>query len=190
MKLTNLGGLCVKNQFFLKKSFSVIGSNPFKVFPLVGIHPVKLTLTTDDGCLVDTTINVKTNSKPTASFGVAVLPACEGSTLTFTDTSFFGGRLRGWYWDFGNGQIKAVPTNASQTSSYPNPGLYTVKHFAQSSGSCKSDTAKRVIQVFAKPQVQFGFVGGCLADSVVRFYDSTKISDGQVLNYAWNLRQS
>ncbi len=184
---TGISGFLIKNFYWLfdDNTFST-RTNPFKVFPLVGIHPVKLTLTTDDGCLVDTTINVKTNSKPTASFGVAVLPACEGSTLTFTDTSFFGGRLRGWYWDFGNGQIKAISTNASQTSSYPNPGLYTIKHFVQSSGSCISDTAKRTIQIFAKPQVQFGFINGCLADSIVRFYDSTKISDGQALNYSWN----
>jgi hypothetical protein len=64
------------------------------------------------------------------------------------------------------------------SSTYPNAGSYIVKHFAKSTGSCKSDTAKKVIQIFARPQVDFDMLMGCLADSAVRFTDNTLIFDG------------
>ena len=157
-----------------------------KNFPTEGTHPVKLTLTTYEGCIVDTIKNVVTNPKPIAPFGIASLPACEGATLTFSDSSYFGGRMNRWYWDFGNGQKINALTKANQTSSYPAAGIYTVKHLAHSSGFCYSDTVKKIIQIFAKPKVKFGTINGCLADSTVRFFDSSTISDGQALTYLWH----
>ena len=183
---TGITGYIIKNFLWqFDDGTSSTSTNPYKVFPTVGLHPVKLTLTTDDGCLVDTIIGLKTNPKPTATFGITTLPACEGSTLTFSDTSFFGGILQRWYWDFGNGQVRNVFNTNSQTSAYPAAGIYTVKHLVKSSGTCASDTAKKVIQIFAKPQVKFGVINGCLSDSIVRFFDSTKLADVQVLNYSW-----
>ena len=160
-------------------------THPTKTFPIPGPHLVKLRVITYDGCVADTSITPVSYVKPTATFGIAPLPACEGSTVTFSDTSFFGGTLSRWYWDFGNGQVKNVYSTAPQIVTYPTAGIYNIKHLAQSTGTCASDTARKTIQIFAKPKAKFGEIMGCLFDSTVRFFDSTKISDGQALTYAW-----
>lgn len=161
-------------------------ANPVKVFATEATHLTGIRVISNTGCIGDTVKPVVTNPKPIATFGMSPSPACEGATVTFTDTSSFGGTLQTWYWDFGDGNITNSNSNAAQTHPYAAAGVYNIKHFAKSSGSCKSDTSIKALRVYAKPLVKFGADAGCVPDSIVHFHDSTTISDGQVLHYLWN----
>ena len=156
------------------------------VFPTQGSHAVKLTVIAANGCLGDTIKQVITSPPPIATFGMTPSQSCGPATVTFSDTSSYsGGSITNWYWDFGNGQTLNTGTNASQTQTYNTTGSYLIQHFAQS-GSCLGDTTKKILNIYANPVAKFGFTIGCLQDSTVQFYDSSSVSDSQPLTYAWN----
>ncbi len=160
--------------------------NTKKVFPAEGTNLVKLRVIADNGCVADTTKPVVTSPPPRATFGMTPAGGCEGTTVNFTDTSSYaGGTIQNWFWDFGNGVIVNAPTNAPQTQTYNAAGIYTIKHFAQS-GTCRGDTAIKTLQIYAKPVVSFIVPTGCLADSVAQFTNTTTMSDGQSIRYLWN----
>jgi gliding motility-associated-like protein len=159
--------------------------NSKTVFPTQGTHNVRLQVIADNGCLGDSVKPVVTSPPPVASFGMTPAQSCGPATVTFTDTSSYaGGAIQSWYWDFGNGNATTVTNNSPQTQSYT-PGKYTIKHFAQS-GTCRGDTSIRVLTINTIPVVNFAFTTGCLQDSTVQFSDSTKNADSSALTYSWN----
>jgi len=160
--------------------------NPRKVLPNQGANSVKLEVIADNGCVGDTTKIVTVSPAPVTNFGMSPLSSCGPTSVTFTDTSSYGGGpIQTWYWDFGNGNVVTANTNANQTQNYTAVGAYTIKHFVQA-GSCKSDTIIRIFNVYATPVAAFTSTQGCLQDSTVQFTNASTVSDGQALTYAWN----
>ena len=157
-----------------------------KALPIVGVHPVKFMVQADNGCSGDTTINITTFPNPTTSFVATPSSACIGSTVSLTDTSSFGGGpVTGWYWNYGNGQTVNSTNSNVQTATYSQPGDYTISHIVSAS-RCLSDTVRRIVHISAKPQANFTFNTGCLQDSTTAFTSTSTVSDAQALNYAWN----
>jgi gliding motility-associated-like protein len=157
-----------------------------KVFPTQGSHNVKLRVISDNGCVGDTVKPVVTSPPPAATFGMTPPGGCSPTTITFTDTSSYaGGPIHNWYWDFGNGVTLNETTNASQTQTYSTPGKYTIKHFAQS-GSCRGDTTSKILTIYAKPIVSFDVPLGCLPDSMAQFINTSSVPDSQAITYSWN----
>ena len=157
-----------------------------KLFPTVGVHQVRFRAVADNGCFGDTVKAVQTHPSPIARFGYSPPSPCIGSSITFTDTSTYsGGAIDGRFWQFDNGDTITVFARTQQVRSFAVAGRYPVKHVARV-GSCVSDTAVRVVQVYDKPQVSFSVPVGCLADSVAQFTNTTTISDGQPMTFAWN----
>ncbi len=160
--------------------------NPVKILPNQGANSVKLEVIADNGCVGDTTKIVTVSPSPVTNFGMTPPSSCGPTTVTFTDTSSYGGGpIQTWYWDFGNGNVVTVNSNANQTQNYTAVGAYTVKHFVQA-GSCKSDTITRIFNIYATPVAAFTSTQGCLQDSTVQFTNGSSVSDGQALTYAWN----
>ncbi len=165
--------------------------NTAKVFQNTSAPAVKFTVIADNGCFSDTTKIVPLSPAPIANFGINPLQRCPGVTVTYTDTSSFGGvPLNLWYWDLGNGTVLNNSTNAPVSATYPSHGLYTIKHFARvlngAGGGCASDTAIKILRVFANPVPTFNFTQGCLPDSIGSFYNTSSVPDSQVLRYSWN----
>ncbi len=165
--------------------------NAAKVFQNTSAPAVKFTIIADNGCFSDTTKIVPLSPAPIANFGINPLQRCPGVTVTYTDTSSFGGvPLNLWYWDLGNGTILNNTTNAAVSATYPVHGLYTIKHFARvlngNGGGCASDTAIKILRVFANPVPAFNFTQGCLPDSIGSFYNTSSVPDSQVLRFSWN----
>lgn len=160
--------------------------NPKKVLPNQGANSVKLEVIADNGCVGDTTKIVTVSPSPINTFGMSPLQACGSATVTFTDTSSFaGGPINEWYWDFGNGTTLSTNTNTAQTQNYNSSGSYIIKHYVRA-GTCGSDTTTKILRIFASPIANFTSTQGCLQDSTVQFTNSSTISDGQVLTYSWN----
>ncbi len=160
-----------------------------KVLP-PGNHLVSLRVVTDNGCVGDTIQPVNVFNKPTADFTIAPLSTCVGSNITLTDNSVIGGSgtSNSYYWDFGNGNTTTVSGNAPQTVVFTNPGTYTIRHTAQSSTTCVSDTVSRSITIYAKPSVNFTYPATCLpSNGTLPFTGIASVSDGQTLTgFAWN----
>jgi gliding motility-associated-like protein len=164
--------------------------NPRKLFASTGTLPIKLKVISTEGCVGDTTKDIVIYDKPTATFGMAPVAVCEGGTVTFTDTSSYGGPapITSWYWDFGNGNVVTASNGNPQQATYTAYGTITVRHAVKVGNTCSSDTATRQLVVYAKPIPGFNYPAGCLpANGLVQFTSTTTVPDGQALSaYAWN----
>lgn len=90
------------------------------------------------GCVGVDTINVNTETTPTAAFFFTV----DGTGLIF-DFSFSGaGNVTNFSWDFGDGN---TGTTADPSHTYANDGTYTVTVIA--SNECGSDTSSQTLTV-------------------------------------------
>ena len=164
---------------------TVSGQSVKKLLP-AGTHLVNLSVVTQEGCVDDTTRNVTVYTKPPAEFRTAPPSLCIGDQFTITDTSSSSIAVNQWYWDFGNG-ITQNATGPSVNYTYPAYGTYTIKHVSKSSATCISDTATRIVQVFAKPVIGYNYTGGCLPpNGQVQFNSTSTVPDGQTLGYTWN----
>lgn len=88
-----------------------------------GTYSVRLTVTDAGGCSDTRFIpNLVTATDPGANFSSADTLSCPNSTVQFTNTSNAVNYTS--FWDFGNGQTS---TMNSPATTYPNPGLYTIR---------------------------------------------------------------
>jgi len=170
----------------------VVGQNKdtIKLFSTPGVKSIKLTGITTEGCVGDTTKDITIYDKPLTSISSNLPSICGGGSLTFTPNTTYGDptALNTWYWDFANGQTIAATSSAAQTISYPNYGTYIIKQVSGVSAACVSDTAFLTINIYANPNVSFGYPAGCLpANGVVQFTSASSTPDGQAINnYSWN----
>jgi gliding motility-associated-like protein len=168
---------------------SLIGQNPVKRFSSAGPQNIKLDIISSEGCIGDTTRSITIFDKPSAFLKSSIQTLCEGSSVTFTDSSAYAGTapINTWFWDFGNAPAVNNPNGTAQTITYPTYGTYTVKHLVKVSNTCISDTAVQVINVFANPKLSLSYPAGCLPpDGIVQFTNNTSIGDAQPLSYNWN----
>lgn len=165
--------------------------NPVKLFNTTGTQTVNLKVITAEGCVGDTAKDIMIFDKPVTSFGTTPPQICEGSNIVFTDTSSYAGPapITSWYWDFGNGHTINTTDGNPQNEIYGVYGTFTVKHVVKvGNNACVSDTATRIVTVYAKPVLGFTYPAGCLpADGVVQFTSTTTAPDGQALtDYSWD----
>ncbi|MCO5259512.1 MAG: PKD domain-containing protein [Crocinitomicaceae bacterium] len=126
--------------------------NPNYSFPIAGVYPVTLTVTSDHGCQASLTNNVAVIQSPSASFYAVPNPAVVGQTIDFTDQST-GTNIVNWYWNFGDGSA-----NNQQNSqhSYTTGGAYTVTFTVTDANNCY-DTVSHTISVELLPVLPTGF---------------------------------
>lgn len=165
--------------------------NASKLFTTPGMQPVRLKVISAEGCVGDTTKEIQIFDKPLAVFGTTPDAICEGSNIVFTDTSSYAGAepITSWYWDFGNGNTVTANDASSQNEVYTGYGTFTVKHVVKvGNNACVSDTAERIVTVYAKPRLGFNYPAGCLpVDGIVQFTSTTSVPDGQALiDYSWD----
>ncbi|OQP61850.1 hypothetical protein A3860_30760 [Niastella vici] len=164
--------------------------NPFKLLSPAGTQPVQLQVVTTDGCVADVTKPITIYAVPVTTLTATPLAVCEGSPITFNETSSYGGPvpINSWYYDYGNNTNTTAANGNAQTKLYPAWGRYTAKHVVKVSNTCVSDTARVDVTVYAKPKPGFSYPAGCLPDNgIVQFTDTTKVPDGQTLSgFSWN----
>ena len=121
-----------------------------------------------------------------AGFSVSPQPACEGSTISFTDNSqSFNGPITTWSWDFGD-----PASGPSNTSNAQNPthvfsgcGTYNVTLIVINSNS-NSDTALNPVFILCAPVPNFTGtpLTGC-GTTCVNFTDGTT---GTPVAWSWD----
>jgi gliding motility-associated-like protein len=164
--------------------------NPSKIFTTAGTQNVQLAVVTTDGCVADVTKPITVFAPPVTTLSATPLTVCEGGSITFNETSSYGGPVpvNSWYWDFGNNNTATTTNGNAQTVTYATYGTYTAKHVVKVSNACVSDTAMVPVTVYANPKPGFSYPAGCLPDNgIVQFTDTTKVPDGQtVTSWNWN----
>lgn len=164
--------------------------NAKKVLAAAGTQNVHLAVVTADGCVADVTKPITVYAPPLTTLSATPDAVCEDGTVTFSETSSYGGPapVNGFYWDLGNGTIVNAANADPQTATYTTYGTYTAKHVVKVSDLCVSDTAQAPVTVYAKPIPGFSYPAGCLPDNgLVQFTDTTKVPDGQTLgSWSWN----
>ncbi|SFE06436.1 gliding motility-associated C-terminal domain-containing protein [Chitinophaga sp. CF118] len=155
-----------------------------------GQQNIQLRVISKEGCIADTIIPITIFAPPVANFSTSVNALCEGSSVSVTDQSTFGGTapINAWHWNFNNGSIVNATTAAAQTTQYNGFGTYTIKHVVKVSDLCISDTVSKDVVVYAKPLLGFTYPNSCLdVNGIVQFNSTTTVPDAQTLNtYAWD----
>lgn len=146
-----------------------------------GTYPVKLTATSANGCVKDTTISVTVNVRAQLSYP-ALNAVCENAASLSVATATVGNGVPGTGVYSGAGVNAAGQFNPAAAGA----GVHTIKYVYTSTGGCV-DSVSRTITVYAAPRASFTFPNGCLpTNGLVQFTNTSTIADAQTLSYVWN----
>lgn len=129
---------------------------------------------------VDTTVkNIVIYKLPIPGFSYT--NACQGSAVTFTDTSEYNAGVKKRTWRFAPG----VESNATKpTYIFPTAGNHSVTLIVENANGCM-DSITKSITVAPKPTANFSYVLGCRKEGI-QFLDSSFSANGDIVKYNWN----
>ena len=162
--------------------------NPVHVYTSPGPFNVTLTVTSNNGCVKDTTkIMNQVFAQPHADFTMDSATSCSGNTVHFTDNSNApGSTVSNYFWDFGDGTPPGSgPANPSHL--YATPGPYTVKHWVTSAATCMSDTMPRTVTVVPLPTASFTVSSPLCQASTITFTSTSNANAGIINFYNWTI---
>lgn len=148
-------------------------------FDTAGTIPVKLTTTTNEGCLDDTTINIIV--KPSPKLQISGLNVCSGTASWVTLSG-----ANNYTWSPRTG-LQFPPLNTNYDSAYfpsNNTSTYTVRG-TDTSSKCFKDTTFQII-FYPKPIADYVLPQPqCLRGNSFNFSNSSSISGGNIISYLW-----
>lgn len=158
--------------------------NPTYVFPAAGTYTTQLTVTTNNGCIAVTTLQVVVNPAPQPSFTASSV--CLNNLTSFTDGTIIGNgnNVTGWDWDFGDGSPHDMTQNPVHM--YFTAGVYQVKLIATSNNGCPNDITIAVT-VYPLPLAGFTAIDVCLLKTM-NFTDVSTVNGAgnTVTSWDWN----
>ncbi len=154
---------------------------PVHVYNNTGPFNVHLIVTSNGGCVDDTTILLNTiHPQPKTNFGISKPETCLGDAIFFTDsTNSMDGTTMEWNWDFGDGSTR---NTKNVLYIYPVDGTYPVSLYTVNSHGCKSDLLTKTVIVHPYPTADAG------PDRVMLEGGTTTIqalATGSNLQYLW-----
>ncbi len=154
---------------------------PSHQYTSTGPFNVTLQVTSNGGCMHDTTILLNTiHPQPITKFGISKKDICLGDAVFLTDsTNSMDGTTIQWNWDLGDGRIKNTRNVlyiylAAQSF---NVSLYTVN-----SHGCKSDVLIKPVNVYPYPTANAGPDRRILEGGTITIQAS---ATGSNLQYLW-----
>ncbi len=104
----------------------------------------------NNGCSFDTNaVTITVRARPSVSFDVDTSVICQGSSVSFTNTSL---GVNGAQWFFGDGNGTTLP---NPTHTYFTSGTFEASLIAFSDTNSCPDTATRIIEVRPEPPISF-----------------------------------
>ena len=159
-------------------------SHQYSALPAAGGYPVKLIITSKDGC-VDSLSQAYSdvNPQPAAAFTATPIAACVRDIISFTDQS--NGRtsaVNRWYWDLAQGQTNSNNTQ-NPSRNFNDSGSYQIRLWIDNAQGCRSDTASQTVTIHPYPILELGpnivvLEGGTIALQPQKVYGSN-------LRYLW-----
>jgi PKD repeat protein len=152
---------------------------PVHAFASFGKKQVKLTTTSEFGCVDSKTVEVTVNESPKTDFTHD--PACSLTPTTFTNTTPAASSIvKSYNWNFGDG---GTATAESPVHSWTALGPKTVTYTIELLNGCKA-TATKELSVGVQPNVVFSAENVCAGDPVV-FENNTSWAQGDI-DFNWN----
>lgn len=157
-----------------------------RTFNAAGQYDIKLKVTSEEGCIADTTVKINVEAPSVMSITATPTAICENGTVNFTATATGASPITSWYWDFGNAATSTV--QSPQNIVFGRYGTYTVRLTGKTATGCGTDTAKQLITVNANPKPLFSYPAGCLPlTGTVAFTSKATAADGSAITaHAWN----
>jgi len=156
---------------------------------LAGNQVIKHWVENGNGCISDTAqTTVTINPLPKAGFSTSSIDYCQGTNLSFSDTSKpNAGSINSWKWDFGDG---VQETLQNPTHTYLNYGTSTIRLMIGTDKGC-GDTAMVPITVHALPIVDFTVSANC-ANSAAVFTNGSQTPDNTSasLAHVWHFNDA
>jgi PKD repeat protein len=156
--------------------------SPKHHYASAGTYTIYLTVTSNNSCADMYSAQVTVNPQPVVSFTAA--DVCDGSVMTFNNSSSISSGNNSYVWTFGDGNSS---NNTSPTHTYASSGTYSVLLTATSDKGCVADLTKQV-EVYPQPVAEFTTANVCAIDSV-SFVNTSSISGGTI-SYKWNFGDS
>lgn len=158
-------------------------ANPVHNYSGVGPYDVKLRVTSNKGCVHDTTKNLSTIfAQPDANFNAPV-EICLSDSATFEDLSAAAGsNVTQWFWDFGDGTTSNLQHPKKKWNA---PNTYTVTLYIRSAAGCTSDTATKDVVVNALPTASFTHSAQTCAGTDITFTDGSSPNAGNIVEWKW-----
>jgi gliding motility-associated-like protein len=126
--------------------------------------------------------SIAASGQPVAGFTASPVTGCAPLAVSFTDQST--GAPASWQWDLGNG---TQSTQQNPTTTYFNPGIYTVILTVSNAAGSNTITRTQYITVSDKPSVNFSTSDstGCFPLRV-NFTDLSVPGSGSITNWDWD----
>ena len=162
--------------------------NPTYNYPSSGNYAVNFTVTTAAGCKSNSTQTVTVSANPGIHF-TANHP-CDGSAVTFTNTTANQASFSHWHWDFDDGDTSnAVSPSYTYTApaGFSAAGCYSVTLTATTTAGC-TGSHDTIVYVHNNPFAYFNAFEACLGDAS-EFIDSSFVQNPSCLNdqlTTWN----
>lgn len=150
-----------------------------------GDLPVRLVVTTAEGCKSDTLNRPLTiRYQPRASFNYS-RPVCDNKAISFTNQSFIPGSPAGenvisWNWQLGPAGSSSLQHPVQQLAS----GAQPVSLIVQSNFGCRSISADSTLQVNRKPQTDIAITDSCVQVNIT-FSSSDQLNSTNAWTWVW-----
>lgn len=159
--------------------------NPTHIYPYPGdtVYSVSLEITDIHGCTDTLSKMVKLNPKPISDFSATT--ACSKDTTFFADSTWAGGPLATWYWDFGDGTGSDVVQNPEYVYvSVSNPTIYNVSLIVSDVNGCR-DTITKPVLLNPQPLADFRTDSVCFG-LPTQFTSLTGSTGGAVMDWQYD----
>ena len=163
-----------------KDGSSSIALNPAHTYATAGQYVVKLTATSDYGCINTKEKVLTVNPNPTVNFAAASV--CNGNATNFLNYSTLNATNVTYNWNFDDAQ---TATTKEPTHTYATSGNYNVKLKVTSAVGCV-DSLTNIITVYPNPVAAFTTSDKCFGVTA-SFANTSAVSSGAITEYLWDL---
>ena len=156
--------------------------SPSYLYDTSSVYSVRLTVTSEYGCVVDSAASTIVHPNPKAEF--TATSVCIDSVTMYSNNSSItsGGML--YRWDFGNlTSIADTTENSNPTYVFDTAGTYQTQLIAISNAACR-DTIEKNITVHPRPEPNFTFVEVGEKESI-QLQNTSSIKSGN-MSYNWS----
>lgn len=184
---TPTGTTIVSRHWTFENGDTSVQTNPSYTFSAAGIFPVRLTVTSNEGCTNTVNSNTIIHALPNAAFAVSNLCVNQVTSFTNLSTTDSLSYIAGYSWNFGD-----FGSGTSNTSNLPDPthtysstSIFNVFLIATTNFSC-SDTSLVQLRINASPTSNFTYSPTCYGDLMEFFNPGSSLDSA----YIWRFGDS
>ena len=144
-----------------------VDANPTYLYQTAGTYPVKLVITSINGCKDSVTNFITIGSLPIIN--LTTLGSCQRSPILFSSSGEIG-KIRSFQWNFGDGNQSELP---NPEYVYQSPGNYNISLIVIDTNGC-TKTISRSISILPQPVATFSTTTVCQG-LATQFTDGTNV---------------